>query len=306
MSDVTIAVGAVTVKNNTAAPIKSGERGFWADGDQPNFRKADGTDIALGSGGGGGSLQADYTAGGAGGGAIALTASGGPLALTAGDDAVSPLSVKAHSSTQSAALIESFDSSGNSLASLQMSDSGQSNKLALSSQLNGGYSFMVVTTAGGFFPITFQNNGGILLAASSAADFRFYDGSFSTMLADIQASGVHSQRFAPISSQSVAFSATPAFDPTAGNFIHFGAVTGNVTGPTMVSGQAGEKCTVVMVKDATAGTYTVSTSWGSNVRMDSTALAFTSGSGSLIVLTFTWDDRLSTPAWVETSRKAFN
>jgi len=106
------------------------------------------------------------------------------------------------------------------------------------------------------------------------------------------------------STQNIAFSATPAFDPTAGNVIHFGPVTGNVTGPTMVSGSPGERCTIVMVKDGTAGAYTVTASWGSNVR--TTSSTFTTGAGSLIILNFVWDDRLSTPAWVQMSGLGFN
>jgi hypothetical protein len=106
------------------------------------------------------------------------------------------------------------------------------------------------------------------------------------------------------STQNIAFSATPAFDPTAGNVIHFGPVTGNITGPTMVAGSPGERCTIVMVKDGTAGAYTVTASWGSNVR--TTSSTFTTGAGSLIVLNFVWDDRLSTPAWVQMSGLGFN
>lgn len=51
----TISVGALRVFSNTTAPCKSGQTCYWANGNQPNFRKSDGTDIALSSGGGGGS-----------------------------------------------------------------------------------------------------------------------------------------------------------------------------------------------------------------------------------------------------------
>ena len=105
--------------------------------------------------------------------------------------------------------------------------------------------------------------------------------------------------------QSVAFSATPAFDCTAGNVIHFGPVTGNVTGPTMVSGSAGEKCTVIMVKDGTAGAYTVTGSWGSNVRL-AAGSTFTTGAGSLLVYSLVFDANLTTPAWVQSGGTAFN
>jgi hypothetical protein len=49
----TIHAGGFSCYSNTSAPIKSGERGFWCNGNTPNFRKSDGTDIALGAGGGG-------------------------------------------------------------------------------------------------------------------------------------------------------------------------------------------------------------------------------------------------------------
>lgn len=105
-------------------------------------------------------------------------------------------------------------------------------------------------------------------------------------------------------SQNMSFSATPAFDCTAGNHINIGLITANVTGPTMVAGSPGEECTITFRKDATAGTYTVN-GWGSNVRFAGTA-TFTSGSGSLITFTFWWNDRLTTQAWVEKSRAAGN
>lgn len=105
-------------------------------------------------------------------------------------------------------------------------------------------------------------------------------------------------------SQSLSFSATPAFDATAGNFIDIGTITANVTGATMVSGSAGEGCTITFRKDATAGAYTIAFS-GTNVRTAGTA-TFTTGSGSLVVLSFMWDDRLATPAWVERGRAIYN
>lgn len=104
--------------------------------------------------------------------------------------------------------------------------------------------------------------------------------------------------------QSMAFSATPAFDCTAGNAIHIGTITGNITGPTMVSGSAGEQCTIVFQKDGTASAYTITASWGSNVR--ATASTFTTGAGSLVILHFFWDANLTTPAWVLTSGLAYN
>ncbi|MGH7879876.1 MAG: hypothetical protein ACREQD_10320 [Candidatus Binataceae bacterium] len=107
------------------------------------------------------------------------------------------------------------------------------------------------------------------------------------------------------SSQNIAFSATPALDCTAGNFIHLGPVTANITGPTMVAGSAGEKCTIAFLKDATAGAYSISFSGASNVRASGT-LIFGAAVSDLVVVVFVWDDRLSTPAWVETSRANVN
>lgn len=46
----TIHAGGFACFSNSNAPIKNSERGYWCNGDTPNFRKADGTDIALGSG----------------------------------------------------------------------------------------------------------------------------------------------------------------------------------------------------------------------------------------------------------------
>lgn len=108
---------------------------------------------------------------------------------------------------------------------------------------------------------------------------------------------LRSARFAQ-GRQSVSFSATPAFNCTTTNFIHFGPVTANITGPTMTAGIAGERCTIVLLKDGTATTYTVS-GWGSNVRVTST-FTFSAGANSLMVVDFIWDDTLGTPAWVQT------
>lgn len=102
--------------------------------------------------------------------------------------------------------------------------------------------------------------------------------------------------------QNVAFSATPAFNATNGGVIHFGAVTANVTGPTMTSGVAGERCTIVFLKDGTAGAFTIA-GWGSNVRVNGTA-TFAAGANSIICMSFVWDDRLGTPAWVLQSQQA--
>jgi len=99
--------------------------------------------------------------------------------------------------------------------------------------------------------------------------------------------------------QLVAFSATPALDPTTCNVIHFGPVTANVTAPTLVAGAAGETCTIVWLKDGTAGTFTIG-GWGANVRFNGNA-TFAAGANAIIVQQFTWDDRLGVPAWVLTS-----
>lgn len=103
---------------------------------------------------------------------------------------------------------------------------------------------------------------------------------------------------------NLTFSATPAFDCTAANHISIGTITANVTGPTMVAGSSGEECTITFVKDATAGAFTIA-GWGSNVRFAGTA-TFTTGAGSLVTITFWWNANLSTPAWVEKSRAAYN
>jgi hypothetical protein len=99
-------------------------------------------------------------------------------------------------------------------------------------------------------------------------------------------------------SQSVAFSATPAFDPSSlGEVIHFGPVTANVTGATMAAGTRGARCTIVMLKDATANAYTVAFA-GTNVRPQAGSMAFNAGASSLFTIPFRWDDKLATPAWV--------
>jgi hypothetical protein len=227
------------------------------------------------------------------------------LWVQTGADAAMGVVVQANSSTQSGSLFSSLDSSGNKLITVVPTSSGQSHTLGLTTLVNGGGSVMTWANSTLGTTTTFALGSGnqVLMGGDS---WIFQDHLGNTTQLSINLNGISSNRIGPISSQTVAFSATPAFDPTAGNFIDFGPVTANVTGPTMVAGRAGEVCTIVMRKDATASAYTVSTSWGSNVRIDSTALAFTTGSGSLIVLTFRWDDRLSTPAWVEQSRKAFN
>jgi hypothetical protein len=101
-------------------------------------------------------------------------------------------------------------------------------------------------------------------------------------------------------SQSVAFSATPNFDPTSnGELIHFGPVTGNVTGATITSGTRGQRITINMLKDATAGTYTIAFS-GTNVRATG-GMAFTATASSIVSINFRWNDKLGTPAWVQES-----
>lgn len=101
-------------------------------------------------------------------------------------------------------------------------------------------------------------------------------------------------------SQSLAHSTTPAFDCTAGETIHIGPVTANITGPTMVAGKIAQKCTIVLLKDGTAGTFTLA-GWGANTRTSGT-LTFSSTASSVMTISFRWDDRLGTPAWVETGR----
>lgn len=102
--------------------------------------------------------------------------------------------------------------------------------------------------------------------------------------------------------QNLAFSATPAINATNGGVIHIGPITANVTGPTMTGGAAGERCSIVWLKDGTAGTFTIA-GWGANVRVNGTA-TFAAGANAIIVQSFVWDDRLGTPAWVLQSQQA--
>ena len=101
------------------------------------------------------------------------------------------------------------------------------------------------------------------------------------------------------SPQSIGFSGTPAFDCTTGDFIHFGAVSANVTAVTMVDGIPGEHCTIVMQKDASGSAFTVTNSWGANVR--ATNSAFNAAAASTLVYKFVWDSLTATPSWVEES-----
>lgn len=102
--------------------------------------------------------------------------------------------------------------------------------------------------------------------------------------------------------QSLGFSATPAINATSGGVIHIGPITANVTGPTMTGGVAGERCSIIWLKDGTAGTFTIA-GWGANVRVNGTA-TFAAGANAIIVQSFLWDDRLGTPAWVLQSQQA--
>jgi len=56
----TVSAGAFKCYSNTSPPIKSGDTGYWCNGNQPNFRKSDGSDIAIGAGGGSGVAQSRH------------------------------------------------------------------------------------------------------------------------------------------------------------------------------------------------------------------------------------------------------
>jgi len=103
-------------------------------------------------------------------------------------------------------------------------------------------------------------------------------------------------------SQAPTFSATVAVNCAAsGETVHVGTVNANVTGATMTGGNVGQRCVIIWAKDATASAYTITWS-GSNVRASS-AEAMSVTASSLFVQTFAWDDRLGTPAWVETASR---
>ena len=121
------------------------------------------------------------------------------------------------------------------------------------------------------------------------------DGTLSLGDSTHRVANIVSYRYGSASS-AVAFSATPALDCTLGVIVHVGPITGNVTGATMTAGQAGDLCTVVFAKDATATPYTTAFA-GTNVR--SATGTFGVGASSLLTYTFRWDDSLGTPAWVQ-------
>lgn len=242
-------------------------------------------------------LQQAYTAGGSGGGAITTTAAGGPIALTAAAIGAGGFTFKEFSNAQTANPFEIFNSLGTSLFSLQPEDAGASIGVFITSQLNGGTRFLTSTNASG--TIVFQNAGSnILQTLEDRVDFIEHTGSTVYLQAG-SGFGSITNRLSVFTAQSVAFSATPAFDCTVSDFIHFGPVTGNVTAVTMVGGLSGEHCTIVMQKDTSGSAFTVTNGWGSNTR--ATNSSFNSASQSTLVYKFTWDPNTATPSWVEES-----
>lgn len=150
----------------------------------------------------------------------------GPVTLN-GTASTTRLTLQA-SASQTANLLTSLDSGGtNTLASLQVTDSGQSNELFLTSQLNGGYTFQHVSTVTG--SVDMQLNGGVLLTSGSAGDYRWYSSSFSVLYGTISSSGITSA--------------------LTGSFHH---VAGNGTAPTKAAGTClGGTQTVTLDANAT-------------------------------------------------------
>jgi hypothetical protein len=220
--------------------------------------------------------------------------------LQTGADAAQGIVVQANSSTQTGSLFTTVDSSGNKLITVVPSSSGQTHTLGLTTLVNGGGSVMTWANSTLGTTTTFALGSGnqVLMGGDS---WIFQDHLGNTTELAINLNGIQSNRISNNNSTLKSFSATPAFDCTASNMIHIGTITGNVTGPTMVSGRVGEICTIVWAKDATAGAYTIS-GWGSNVRANGTA-TFTTTANSLITQTFRWDDQLTTPAWVLMSQQ---
>jgi len=169
---------------NTCVWVKSSDNNLY-------FRNAAGSDVNI-SNGAASSLQAGYTAGGAGGGAITVTSSGGPLKLTPNADSVSALRLNYNSLTQSAAIMSIFDNGANQLAGFTPTDSGQSARLDLTSQLNGGYDFIHVKSANGVFGLNFQENGGTLVMYGGNGSYEFLDGGASVIEGLIDSTGVSS------------------------------------------------------------------------------------------------------------------
>jgi hypothetical protein len=130
-------------------------------------------------------------------------------------------------------------------------------------------------------------------------------GTTGTSIVAIGASGntiVQVPRLGVITTQNISFAASLALNPTNGNFIHVATMNANVT-ITMTNGAAGEQCTIIFLKDATASAYTVNFS-GANVRFNGQSMSTTAN--SLGIFRLIWDDRLSTPAWVATGSTVAN
>jgi hypothetical protein len=111
------------------------------------------------------------------------------LGIFTGADAGIGITFVPNSTTQTGALWRGVDTSGNVLSSLIVQDSGQSNSLQLTSQLNGGYNFLHVSSAANGFTLDQQLNGGIMLTAASSGDYRWYSSGFSTLYFNINSSG---------------------------------------------------------------------------------------------------------------------
>lgn len=103
--------------------------------------------------------------------------------------------------------------------------------------------------------------------------------------------------------QSVAFSATPSFNPNNGGQVHFGAVTANVTSITVTAGSFdGQRFTVVALKDGTANNFTMpgGANWGANVRTTAASYSMGTGAGAILVFDLVWDSLISPASWVMT------
>jgi hypothetical protein len=122
---------------------------------------------------------------------VATTITGGAT-VKPGSDSASGITVQANSATQTGHLFRSMDGTNtNELASVQLTDSGQSNRLVLSSQLNAGYEYLTVSSAAGSFVAHLLINGGILQAEASSYQWLSTNGA--ATYASLDSNGFHAQ-----------------------------------------------------------------------------------------------------------------
>jgi hypothetical protein len=242
-------------------------------------------------------LQQAYTAGGANGGEIILNTTGGPISVFPNDDAINGFAFTFNSVTETGNAFEVFDGANNPLMKVAPLNVGGTNavEINLTSQINGSYPFLTATTVGSS-PVTFSITSSIL--QESVDGYQFLNGPSSIVYASLNTSGFGTFRSYNNAPQTVAFSATPAFDCTISDQIVFGPVTANITTVTMTDGLDGEHCTIVMQKNTSASAFTVTNSWGANVR--ATNSTFNTASQSVLVYRFVWS-ATATPSWVEES-----